>query len=108
MTTPVETVTANERDPVTQSRLDDRGHVLVHFGADDIGPGLDQRLGERPRTGTDLEHEITRRHLSRLDDAAQLIVIVKEVLPEAMLRADATCGEQFADLVETLHECAGR
>ena len=103
MPTPIQAVASNKGDPVAQPRLDDRGHVLVEFGADHLRTRFRQGLGQGAGARPDFEHEIAFADSAGSHDASQLVVVVKEVLAQPMLRANATSIEQLPDLGEGLH-----
>ena len=99
----VEAILADECHPAAQPLFDDGLHVRIDLAGHDLGAGLDQRLGQRAGPGADLEDDLARPHARRLDQLAEHVVVVEEVLPEAMLGPDAAPGEQGLDLAQRLH-----
>src|SRR4029450_12851561 len=80
-----------------QPLLHDRRHVLVEFTGDDLCAGLEQGVGQRAGAGAALENDIAATEMRRVDQPAQLILIMQEVLPEAMFRTKVAPGEQCTD-----------
>ena len=108
VTTTVEAVPANERDPVPESGFDDGGHVLVELGADHPATRVHQGLGQGAGPRTDLQHQIPLLDTGCGHDPPQLVVIMEEVLAESMLRTYAAGIKELPDLGEGLHEHGSR
>ena len=61
-------------------------------------PGLQQPEGERPQTGTDLQHRLLRPvDVGKPDDPAHGVGVDDEVLPPALGRPDVEVGSELSD-----------
>lgn len=53
---------------VAEPPLKMRGSGRVQLDSDDAGASEEERMGERPGPGADVDHEVTRRKVSLVDD----------------------------------------
>jgi hypothetical protein len=65
------------------------GQIAVQFDHMQRRAALEQRPGERPRTGADLDQGFARLRIERIEDALHDAAVVQEVLAEALLGLNA-------------------
>ena len=95
----------NERDLILKSFAVEGGQVAVHFAGDHVRIGGNKQIRESAGARTDFQNHFARANVGGLHERAKHVVIMQEVLPKAMLGAQAARGKNGFDFCECLHLC---
>ena len=77
-----------------QSRL----KASVHLDGGELAHGGQQVFGERAEAGADFQHLVRCRKVARLDDSAQHILIVQQILPKRLGKPNGFLVKRLTDV----------
>ena len=86
-----------------EAALDDVAHVPVEFGSDDLASSVHKGFGERSRSRSDLEDEVSLADLGSFKQTPELILVMKEILTQPVLRVKPPFVEDLSDFADGLH-----